>query len=153
LEDTNCAFSGSLEVSYGANGTFTAPRTFTDGVACNNDVFGDPLVYVRKWCEIRPLPLVVASNTAAPSISGSVRIDETLTTSTGTWQGNPTSFSYKWSRCDTNGANCTPITGATNSAYTVVDADKRQTLIATVIASNAAGSALANSLPTQFVKP
>ena len=51
--NTRCSFTGTLEVSYGANGTFTAPRTFTGGVDCNNTVFGDPLHGTRKWCETR----------------------------------------------------------------------------------------------------
>jgi hypothetical protein len=160
-EDTQCSFSGSLEVSYGANGTFTAPRTFTGGVACSNAVFGDPLSGVRKWCETRPVPLVVPSNTAAPSISdsgtttlsASVHVSQSLTASTGNWQGNPTSFAYQWSRCDTNGANCSPITNATNSTYIPVAADKGQRLLVTVIASNTAGTASANSLPTPTIKP
>jgi hypothetical protein len=106
------------------------------------------------------VPVVVPSNTTAPSISVSgtttlsiqVRVGETLTTSTGNWQGNPTSFAYRWSRCDANGANCSPITNATNSTYILVAADKGQRLVVTVIASNAAGSAFANSLPTPVVK-
>jgi hypothetical protein len=48
-----CSFTGTQEVRYGANGTFTAPRTFTDGVECTNAVFGDPLPGVLKHCERR----------------------------------------------------------------------------------------------------
>jgi Bacterial Ig domain len=48
-----CSFTGTQEVRYGANGTFTAPRTFTDGVECTNAVFGDPLPGVLKRCERR----------------------------------------------------------------------------------------------------
>ena len=96
---------------------------------------------------------VVPTNTAAPSITGLARIGQTLTASTGTWQGSPTSFGYKWSRCDLYGANCTPITNATNSTYIPVTADKGKRLIVTVIASNAAGSAFANSPATPMVKP
>jgi hypothetical protein len=50
-----CAFSGSREVRYGANGTFTEPRTFTDGVQCDNSVFGDPVYGVVKHCDTRPV--------------------------------------------------------------------------------------------------
>jgi probable HAF family extracellular repeat protein len=50
-----CAFTGTTEVRYGANGTYVY-QTFTDGTACNNAVFGDPLYGTRKSCAIRILP-------------------------------------------------------------------------------------------------
>ena len=50
-----CAFTGTTEVRYGANGTYVY-QTFTDGTACNNEVFGDPLYGTRKSCAIRTLP-------------------------------------------------------------------------------------------------
>ena len=51
-EGGSCAFTGTRHVRYGANGKFTLPRTFTDGVACNNSVFGDPVPYVVKQCQV-----------------------------------------------------------------------------------------------------
>jgi Glycosyl hydrolase family 26 len=50
-----CSFIGTREVRYGANGTFTEPRRFTDGVQCNNVTFGDPLPGVVKHCDTRPV--------------------------------------------------------------------------------------------------
>ena len=47
-----CAFTGTTEVRYGADGTYVY-RTFTDGTACTNAVFGDPLFGTRKSCAIR----------------------------------------------------------------------------------------------------
>jgi chitodextrinase len=52
-EGQRCTFTGTKDVRYGANSTWTAPRALTDGVDCNNQVFGDPLVGVQKHCEIR----------------------------------------------------------------------------------------------------
>jgi PKD repeat protein len=37
-------------VVYGANSCYTSPRSFTNGTACNNDVFGDPVSGVHKYC-------------------------------------------------------------------------------------------------------
>jgi hypothetical protein len=54
-ERSRCSFTGTQEVRYGANGTYTAPRTFTDGVDCTNAVFGDPLPGVNKHCDRRPV--------------------------------------------------------------------------------------------------
>ena len=49
-EGGTCSFSGVADVIYGANSCFTAIRSFTNGTACNNDVFGDPLNSVGKAC-------------------------------------------------------------------------------------------------------
>jgi len=45
-----CSFSGTANVIYGANSCYTSPRSFSNGTACNNDVFGDPLSGVQKFC-------------------------------------------------------------------------------------------------------
>ena len=50
-----CAFTGTTEVRYGADGTYVY-QTFTDGTACNNTVFGDPVFGTRKSCAITILP-------------------------------------------------------------------------------------------------
>jgi hypothetical protein len=151
-ENARCSFSGSLEVSYGANGKFTTPKVFTGGVDCNNAVFGDPSPGVRKWCETRPVSTSAPSNTEPPTISGQTIVGKILTASRGTWTGTPTSFAYSWSRCDTNGANCTPITGATSSFYSLIEPDIGRTLRVTVTASNAGGSSFATSAPTAIVQ-
>ena len=141
-----------MEVSYGANGTFTSPRTFTGGVDCNNSVFGDPLSGVVKWCEMRAVAATVPTNTQVPTISGQALVGQKLTASQGTWTGSPTSFAYAWSRCNSNKTNCVKITGATLSTYLVTSDDAGNRLIVTVVASNSAGSAFASSLPTSIVK-
>ena len=52
-EAGRCQFTGTREVRYGANSTFTAPRALTNGVDCNNNVFGDPIVGFTKQCQVR----------------------------------------------------------------------------------------------------
>jgi parallel beta-helix repeat protein len=47
-----CRFSGTQEVRYGADGSYVH-RTLTDGTACTNGVFGDPIVGTYKSCAIR----------------------------------------------------------------------------------------------------
>ena len=49
-EGGQCNFSGTMQVRYGDRG-FYVSDTFTNGVACNNGVFGDPLVGFGKACE------------------------------------------------------------------------------------------------------
>ncbi|MBK4735135.1 S8 family serine peptidase [Noviherbaspirillum pedocola] len=49
-EDNTCNFSGTHLVRYGANNSY-AYQTIASTVSCTNDVFGDPMVGVRKTCE------------------------------------------------------------------------------------------------------
>jgi len=50
-ENGVCAFSGTIDVRYGANGSFVF-KTLTDGTACTNRVFGDPAPDVSKTCSL-----------------------------------------------------------------------------------------------------
>jgi parallel beta-helix repeat protein len=45
-----CAFTGTKDVRYGANGVY-AYKTLSDGTPCTNAVFGDPAPGVAKQCE------------------------------------------------------------------------------------------------------
>ncbi len=93
-------------------------------------------------------PLAPA-NTTAPQISGSPEQGQTLTVSSGSWTGTPPlSYSYQWQRCDTSGANCSPIAAATSSSYQLGPGDVASTLRATVTATNTAGSTSASSPPS-----
>lgn len=50
-EGGHCSFTGTKSVRYGLNDTWTTSRNFSDGVDCNNTVFGDPAVGVNKVCQ------------------------------------------------------------------------------------------------------
>src|SRR5437868_4748442 len=91
-------------------------------------------------------------NTAVPAISGSAIVGQQLTTTNGSWSGNPTSFTYQWQRCDVNGANCSAIAGATANTYTLSSADVSSTIRAAVTAANGAGSSVATSQQTAAVQ-
>jgi Flp pilus assembly pilin Flp len=49
-ENGFCSFSGTAQVQYGANGVWVT-QIHTNGVACTNAVFGDPIPGVVKTCE------------------------------------------------------------------------------------------------------
>lgn len=79
-------------------------------------------------------------NTIAPVISGSTSVGSTLTTTTGTWTGTPViSYTYQWYR------GASQIVGATNSTYVLVSADVSNSIKCRVTATNAFGSANADS--------
>ena len=92
-------------------------------------------------------------NTAAPTISGTPKVGQTLTASPGSWSGNPTTFTYQWQRCDIDVLTCSNITGATSKTHLVTVADLGFRLRVVVTAKNSKGSAVANSAPTAVVQP
>jgi len=52
-EYESCNFSGTAEVRYGKNTTWALTKTITNGTACSNSVFGDPLVGTVKECQVK----------------------------------------------------------------------------------------------------
>jgi hypothetical protein len=90
-------------------------------------------------------------NQTLPTISGDSVRGQALTATSGAWSNTPTTFAYRWLRCDAGGAACAEVSGATGSGYTVGDADVGKTLRVEVTAGNADGSGQATSEPTAVV--
>jgi hypothetical protein len=55
-------------------------------------------------------------------------------------------------RCDQDGGECVVIAGATESTYMLAPLDFGETIRVVVTVTNAAGSAVATSLPTPRIK-
>ena len=89
--------------------------------------------------------------TSPPTLEGTFRQDSTLQTTNGLWANSPTSYTYRWQRCDANGNACANIAGATASTYKLVNADVGQTVRTLVTAKNADGSDTANSKPSPVI--
>jgi hypothetical protein len=102
-------------------------------------------------------PQVAPQNTGEPRVSGPTVQGQTLRTTNGTWSGTtPLRFSYRWLRCDTtgggvNGVNCATIPNAGRRTYELRFADVGHRIRSRVIASNADGTASANSNATPGV--
>ena len=92
----------------------------------------------------------LVTNTAAPTITGTAKVDFTLTAAKGTWSGTPIpTYGYQWYRCTATGAaadalvsanGCSTISGATSATYKVDDADYGKYLRVRVIGTNSYGS-------------
>ena len=96
-----------------------------------------------------PLPSSPPVSSSAPVISGSPVSGALLTEAHGSWTSEPSSFSYRWERCDATGAHCAAITDATSQAYEVSAADVGHTLRVQEVAANTSGAgAPAISTPT-----
>ena len=91
------------------------------------------------------------ANTAKPQVTGTEKSGSTLTASNGTWSNSPTSYTYQWRRCATDGSACVDITGATKQTYTLTSSDVHHTIRVIVTAKNTDGSANATSDPTGVI--
>lgn len=88
--------------------------------------------------------LLAAGPTASsrPAVTGTLQVGQKLTATPGTWAGSGTiSYAYQWYRCDTSGAHCSSIRGATRSTYTLVKKDVGRTIGLTVHAADSTGAA------------
>lgn len=96
---------------------------------------------------------MLPQGTAAPTITGTVAVGQTVTASTGTWLNFPVTYTYQWQRCDAAGANCAPIPGATAQTYVLTASEAGSTLEVVVGATNLYGTSMATSPPTVVVPP
>jgi hypothetical protein len=102
-----------------------------------------------------PTDLVTAggsapTNSGPPVITGVAQQGHTLTTTDGTWDGDPTHFDYQWQDCDSGGQNCAN-TGTDTITYALTSADVGHTIRVIVTASNDAGPGQAASSRTAVV--
>ena len=92
------------------------------------------------------------TNTAPPTISGTLQSGSTVTAGPGTWTGSaPMSYAYRWSRCDSAGNACVTVGGAVSPSYLLSAADVGSRMRVVLTASNAAGSTSATSPATAVV--
>jgi hypothetical protein len=92
------------------------------------------------------------TSTVAPVVAGTTTSGQMLTADQGSWAGTPIIYAYQWQDCDSSGANCTDIAGATASTYTLTSGDAGHTVRVVVTAQNGGGSAPADSAATAIVQ-
>jgi FG-GAP repeat len=101
-----------------------------------------------------PLVKVPAApvNVVRPRVFGTATDGQTLAESHGAWSSNPLSYAYQWEDCDSSGANCSPITGATGQSYTLRGSDVGHPIVVEEWSTNAGGTGgPATSVATEVV--
>jgi hypothetical protein len=76
-------------------------------------------------------PLVIQGNfstTTPVAINGTPTVGTATTVTAGVYSPTPGSSSYQWQKCDSSGASCVNIGGATTNMYTPVSGDFGSTL-------------------------
>ena len=102
---------------------------------------------------------VPASNTVAPSLSGTPTKGSSLTGNAGTWIGTPApTIAYSWYRCDSEVSaavelqdGCTAIAGATMSSYRLTDSDLEKYIVFGATGTNAGRSLLVLTASSNMV--
>ena len=98
-----------------------------------------------SWAAANLTP-IAPTNYALPVVSGTTTVGQTLSSTTGGWNGYPApTYAYQWVRGVSN------IGGATSATYPLVDADYNNTIKVIVTATNSAGSANATSNATATI--
>lgn len=132
--------SGGIAVTNSTSGFPATPIT-AGGVAITLVVSGGlPMALVNEdlsaWSDTPAAPV----NTVAPVISGTATTGQTLTSTTGTWTGNPApTYAYQWKNAGVN------LGGATSSTYVLQATDEGDNITCTVTATNSEGNASATS--------
>ena len=118
----------------------TGPLTYHGGPVMRTNT-----VYTIYWF---PTAVPTPAISIAPTVSGTPAVGKQLSTTTGSWTNSPTSYAYKWQRCDNTGSNCVTIANATSSHYTLVAADAGHEIRSEARASNSAGPAADGFTPS-----
>jgi len=112
--------------------------------ALTTDERGDPRGAI---CDIGAVQDQPAVNTAAPGITGTGQVGQTLTCSQGSWTGDLLTFGYQWLR------GGSAIGGANQPTYTTVSADGGQQLTCQVTANAPGGNASSTSAAIGVAAP
>jgi hypothetical protein len=122
----------SCALSYSAPG----PHSITVSYPGDANFTGSTSTPAQAVTVVPPTPGFAGT---LPSISGNTTEGQTLTETHGSWTNSPTGYNYQWQDCDSVGAHCTSIPGATSQTYTLTASDVGHTIRVEEAAFNAGG--------------
>ena len=141
----NCAaIPGATNQTYTLTGSDVGDTIRVREIATDSGGNSSPATSAASGV-VQPLsePPTKPSNSSPPVVSGTATAGQTLTTSTGVWEGTPPiSYSYQWQLCN---PGCSNIATATSSSLALTTADVGGSIRAVVTATNSAGSGQATS--------
>jgi RHS repeat-associated protein len=153
--------SPALETTYGydAEGHVTAvtapgqqPWLLHYGTIASDPTPGRLLSATRPSASTPLAQSTAPVSESAPQFSAAPVVGSELTVSQGTWSNSPLSYGYQWERCNSAGAACEAIAGATNQGYTPRhDDDEGHTFLVLVTATNSGGSTTVPSSPSALL--
>jgi hypothetical protein len=95
---------------------------------------------------------VKPANSIAPVITGTAQQGMALSTTGGTWTGDPAPvLTYQWLQCDQSGLVCSNINGATTNGYVPSATDVGHTIEVVVTGTNPGGVVSVTSQPSAVV--
>ena len=109
----------------------------------------------KAFAKVNPgsQPSAAPVNDVAPSVTGTAIESRILSGFAGGWNASPPpTLTLQWTSCDSSGANCVAITGATHPTYRPVATDVGHTLRLRVTAANATKTVVLSSAPTAVVQ-
>ncbi len=149
VKSSNSISASTPQTLGGKTYTFSS---WSDGGAATHNVVAPLAAATYTATYAAPATGTAPTNTSLPTLSGSARAGRTLSTSNGTWMGTqPITFAYQWLSCNSTGASCSAITGATSATYVVRTADRSHRLRSRVTAKNTVGSTVATSAASATV--
>ncbi|MGH2864206.1 MAG: LamG-like jellyroll fold domain-containing protein, partial [Solirubrobacteraceae bacterium] len=145
ITPTNCkteAGGESYELGHEAVGDTVQVKVTAENAGGETSAVSQPTVAVAA---------APPRNTEAPVITGEAGVGQTLTASTGVWEGTPPlTYTYVWEECNSMEV-CFDAPEGSGETYTLTSAQAGNTMQVTLTASNAAGKASVTSARTPAV--
>lgn len=147
--------TASFCVAVDSTGTILTSTNPTGGAGAWQAATATLVALHDVWCASSTLCVAVgasgtllvysATSPTTPQEEGRLR------TTTGSWHPEPSSYTYQWERCNTEGEACSAVSGSTEASYKITAEDDGHTLRSRITAHNSAGSTTAQSAPTGIV--
>lgn len=143
--------SFSLDTTRLAEGDHTIALVALDGAGNATAQSSKQLTVTVRRAPAASSAAPVTTSNPSWNGGGSPAVGDHLAGSNGSWSGTGNAYTYQWQRCDAQGQNCVPISGAADLNYTPGTADVGRTLVFCVTATNSGGSATSCAAPTPVV--